>query len=89
MERLCGNCVWFKAEPSTEIEGSAPIGTVRAMKSLGDATISSDSEPPVYGKCKATFQNSDNTTEAYDFGAFSTDECTAVDDNGYPLFSAG
>jgi len=91
MKETCGNCTWFKGEPATPISPNAPVVVEQQTKqTIGEkAALRGGSKPPVYGKCKAMFQNRDNETEVYDFGTLSNSNCTAIDDLGYKLFRIG
>ncbi|VVA44247.1 hypothetical protein CANDROIZ_500006 [Candidatus Roizmanbacteria bacterium] len=91
MKENCGNCIWFKGEPTTSINPNAPVAKEQEIKqTIGEKiALRGGSRPPVYGKCKAVFQDANNETQAYDFGTFSSSNCTATDDLGYKLFRVG
>lgn len=91
MKEVCGNCMWFRAEPETPIRPNAPVIIEQKTKQTTGqkAALNGGSRPPVYGKCKAVFQNRENETEVYDFGTLSNSNCTARDDFGYKLFKVG
>mgnify|MGYP001588555753 CR=1 len=91
MSEKCGNCIWFRGEPQTQINPNAPVIKEDEAKQTISQKIGlrGGSRPPVYGKCKAVFQDADNETQVYDFGTFSSSDCSAVDDLGYKLFRVG
>lgn len=90
MKEACGNCFWFKAELKTQIDPNAPIAVNHKIKTMKQkSALNGGSRPPVYGKCKAVFQDADNETQVYDFGTFSSSDCVAVEDLGYKLFRVG
>lgn len=91
MKEICANCMWFKTEPQTPLNPNAPVVVENEVKQTlaQKSALRGGSNPPVYGKCKAVFQNTDNETEVYDFGTLSSANCTAVDDLGYKLFKVG
>ncbi len=91
MKENCANCIWFRPEPATPINPNAPVAKEREIKqTIGEKmALRGGSKPPVYGKCKAMFQNRDNETEVYDFGTLSNSNCTEIDDSGYKLFKVG
>jgi len=91
MSEGCGNCIWFKGEPQTPINPSAPVVQEQdTKKSIGEKiALRGGSRPPIYGKCKAVFQDAENETQVYDFGTLSSSSCSATDDLGYKLFRVG
>lgn len=91
MNEKCGNCTWYRPEPKTPIRPNAPVVKEQeAIKTLEQKTaLRGGSQPPVYGKCWAVFQDKNNETQVYDFGVFSSSNCAAVDDFGYKLFRIG
>lgn len=91
MSEKCGNCIWFRGESSTSINPNAPVAQeLEAKQTLSQKlALRGGSRPPVYGKCKAVFQDTENETQVYDFGTFSSSDCSAVDDLGYKLFKVG
>lgn len=91
MKENCGNCIWFKGEPQTPINPKAPVAQELEIKQTVGQKIAlrGGSRPPVYGKCKVVFQDAENETQVYNFGTFSSSDCTAVDDLRYKLFRVG
>lgn len=91
MKENCGNCTWFKGEPATPINPNAPVVQEQEAKQTlsQKSALRGGSRLPVYGKCKAVFQDTVNETQVFDFGTFSNSDCTAVDDLGYKLFRIG
>ena len=90
MKEICANCIWFRPEPGTPIDPNASVVVEQETdQSLAQkAAHSGGSRPPVYGKCYATYQNK-KVTIFYDFGTFSNNDCSAVDDKRLKLFKAG
>lgn len=91
MSEKCGNCIWFKGEPATPINPNAPVAQEQEAKQTlsQKSALRGGSRPPVYGKCKAVFQDADNETQVYDFGTTTNSNCSATDDLGYKLFRVG
>jgi len=91
MREICGNCIWFRPEPGTQINPNAPVIVEQQIRQIIGEKIAlrGGSQPPIYGKCRAAFQNANNETEVYDFGTLSNSNCTAVDNSGYKLFKIG
>jgi len=90
-KEICANCIWFKAEPQTSLSPNAPVIVENEVKQTPaqKTALRGGSRPPVYGKCKAIFQDVNNETQVYNFGTLSNANCTAVDDSGYKLFRVG
>jgi hypothetical protein len=88
MKEICGNCQWFVPEPSVSLYPNAPVVKISDMnQSLGDKIAArGGSQPPVYGKCRAMYQDRENVTREFNTGMLSNSPCQAKDDYGYPLF---
>jgi hypothetical protein len=84
MKEIYSNCTWFSPEPKTIVDLQSPASQDHFRTSSSDQT--GGSKPPVYGKCWAHFQDSDNNEQRHDFGTFSSSECAATDDMGRKLF---
>lgn len=90
MERICGNCRWFRPEPGILVDIHSPANVIRRSR-LPDAGRVEDGgsgPPPMYGKCKALYFGPDGRQCRYDTGNFSTTPCNAEDDAGGPLFQS-
>ncbi|MCR4276824.1 MAG: hypothetical protein NUV87_01715 [Candidatus Roizmanbacteria bacterium] len=91
MREKCGNCIWFNGEQATPINPNSPVAQEQEAKQTYNQKLAlrGGSRLPVYGKCKAVFQDAENETQVYDFGTYSTSDCSATDDLGYKLFRVG
>lgn len=82
--------MWFRAEPKTQINPNAPVVKNYEIKTdKYKSALDGGSMPPVYGKCRAVYQDASNETQVYDFGTFSSSSCLVTDDLGYNLFRIG
>lgn len=90
MKEACGNCFWFKAELKTQIDPNAPVAVNYKIKTMKQkSALNGGSRPPVYGKCKAVFQDVDNETQVHDFETFSSSPCSVTDSSEFNLFKVG
>lgn len=85
--QTCGNCTWFKAEPNILIDDASPVIQEDRKRDFG--VRDGGSRQPIYGRCRAAFQDANNETREYDFGALSSSTCRAKDDSGHKLFRIG
>lgn len=90
MKEICGNCFWFRPEPTTPIDPNAPIIKSReAGKTRAQRVVESGGRSPiVYGQCVAEYVDIGGKIQVTYGGMLSVSCCTAIDDNGLDLFQS-
>lgn len=86
IEKRCGNCQWFIAEPNTQLDPRSPAAILARREGLSTSQAGGSTRP-VYGKCKAEYTDQEGQLQRWDFGMVSTQTCQAKDDQGEFLFT--
>ena len=91
MERICGNCKWFRPEPGVLVDRDSPANFVRRLYMSGGRRVEDggSTSPPTYEKRTAQYYGDDGQPARYDAGKFATTSCNATNDAGAPLFQRG
>jgi hypothetical protein len=83
MEQKCGRCKWFVKE-DIPLEPGAVTYQIERLVEDKDIDIKGGGRAAAYGKCRATFIDSNGNEQRYDFGTYTNFSCRAVDESNPP-----